>query len=49
VSRGLPRFRGDERGFRSWTFTIARYRVTDDQRRTARRLADPLPAHPLEM
>jgi RNA polymerase sigma-70 factor (ECF subfamily) len=47
VIRGLSGFRGDERGFRSWTFTIARHRVTDDQRRAARRLADPLPAERL--
>jgi RNA polymerase sigma-70 factor (ECF subfamily) len=47
VIRGLARFRGNERGFRSWAYTIARHRATDDWRRTARRPAEPLPADQL--
>jgi RNA polymerase sigma-70 factor, ECF subfamily len=43
VIRGLARFRGNEQGFRSWAFTIARHRATDHRRRTARRPAEPLP------
>ncbi len=43
VVRGLGRFRGDERAFRSWAFTIARHRITDWHRRVARQLAEPLP------
>jgi len=41
VARGLARFRGDESAFRSWAFTIARRRLLDLQRRTARRRTDP--------
>jgi RNA polymerase sigma-70 factor, ECF subfamily len=36
VVRGLDRFVGDEAGFRSWVFTIARYRALDALRRAAR-------------
>jgi RNA polymerase sigma-70 factor (ECF subfamily) len=43
VVRGLARFRGDERAFRSWAFTIARHRAADWRRRVARRPANPLP------
>jgi RNA polymerase sigma-70 factor (ECF subfamily) len=43
VVRGLARFRGDERAFRSWAFTIARHRAADWRRRIARQPADPLP------
>ncbi len=32
VSRGLPRFRGDEKDFRGWLFTTARRRVIDLRR-----------------
>jgi RNA polymerase sigma-70 factor (ECF subfamily) len=42
VVRGLARFTGDEAGFRSWVFTIARHRALDDRRRRARRLTVPL-------
>jgi RNA polymerase sigma-70 factor, ECF subfamily len=44
VVRSLGRFRGDERSFRSWTFTIARHRATDHRRRAVRRPAEPVPA-----
>lgn len=37
VARGLSRFRGDERGFRGWVFTIARQRAIDAARSRARR------------
>jgi RNA polymerase sigma-70 factor, ECF subfamily len=43
VVRGLGRFVGDETGFRSWVFTIARHRALDDRRRRARRFTVPLP------
>jgi RNA polymerase sigma-70 factor (ECF subfamily) len=43
VVRGLGQFTGDEPGFRSWVFTIARHRALDDRRRRVRRLTVPLP------
>jgi RNA polymerase sigma-70 factor, ECF subfamily len=43
VVRGLGQFTGDEAGFRSWVFTIARHRALDDHRRRARRSTVPLP------
>ena len=43
VARGLPRFRGDEGGFRSWVFTVARHRMVDWRRREARHPSTPLP------
>jgi RNA polymerase sigma-70 factor, ECF subfamily len=36
VVRGLPGFRGDERAWRSWLFTIARRRAIDEGRRRSR-------------
>ncbi len=36
VAQGLGRFRGDERGFHAWVFTIARHRILDWRRREAR-------------
>jgi RNA polymerase sigma-70 factor (ECF subfamily) len=36
VVRGLGAFRGDEQGWRSWLFTIARRRTLDEHRRRAR-------------
>ncbi|SRR6266540_1675482 len=44
VVRGLARFEGGEPGFRAWVFTVARHRVTDWRRRTARQPSVPLPA-----
>lgn len=36
VVRGLGAFRGDEKGWRSWVFTIAHSRLRDAQRKAAR-------------
>lgn len=41
VVAGLTNFRGDERAFRAWLFTIARHRATDWGRARARRRALP--------
>jgi RNA polymerase sigma-70 factor, ECF subfamily len=43
VARGLGRFTGDEAAFRGWLFTIARNRLIEHRRRTARRRTEPLP------
>lgn len=40
VVRGLPRFSGDEAGWRAWVFTIGHARLRDAQRRSYR---DPVP------
>jgi RNA polymerase sigma-70 factor (ECF subfamily) len=40
VASGIERFQGDENAFRSWVFTIARRRVVDHIRRSARRPGD---------
>ena len=37
VVRNLHKFRGDERGWHAWVFTIARARLRDEQRRAVRR------------
>jgi RNA polymerase sigma factor (sigma-70 family) len=37
VARDIARFDGDERGFRSWVFTIAHHRLIDARRHSARR------------
>ena len=42
VVRGLAGFRGDERAWRSWLFTIARHRAIDEARRRSRHPATPL-------
>lgn len=42
VVKGLDGFAGDEAGFRSWIFTIARRRLIDLHRAQARRPQDPL-------
>lgn len=34
--RGLPRFEGDEAGFRSWVFLVAHHRLIDERRRQRR-------------
>jgi RNA polymerase sigma factor (sigma-70 family) len=39
--RGLAGFKGDERDFRSWVFTIAHRRLVDERRRNSRRLETP--------
>lgn len=41
VARHLPRFRGDESGFRSWVFGIAYHRLIDERRRRRSRPVDP--------
>jgi RNA polymerase sigma factor (sigma-70 family) len=43
VVRGLGRFRGDERGFRSWVFGICHRRLIDERRRLARHREEPIP------
>jgi RNA polymerase sigma-70 factor, ECF subfamily len=47
VIRGLGRFRGDERAFRAWVFTVARHRAIDWHRQAARRPTDSIPAERL--
>jgi RNA polymerase sigma-70 factor (ECF subfamily) len=37
VIRGFGRFRGDEREFRTWVFTVARHRAIDWHRQAGRR------------
>ncbi len=49
VARGLPRFSGDEAGFRAWVFTIARRRLLDERRSAARQRTTPLPADRLAL
>ena len=44
VIRSLGRFRGDERAFRAWVFTVARHRVIDWRRQAARRPTRSVPA-----
>lgn len=48
VARGLQRFSGDEAGFRSWLFTIARRRLIEHRRRAARRRTEPIPPEDFE-
>jgi RNA polymerase sigma-70 factor, ECF subfamily len=43
VIRRLRRFRGDERAFRAWVFTVARHRAIDWHRQAARRPTRPIP------
>src|SRR5436190_22044662 len=47
VARDISRFDGEERGFRSWVFTIAHHRLIDARRHFARRPVD-LSADPPE-
>ena len=42
AARALPDFEGDERGFRSWLFTVAKRRVIEHRRRGLRRRTDPV-------
>ena len=37
VARDVARFEGDERGFRSWVFTITHHRLIDARRHSSRR------------
>ena len=46
VARDIPRFAGDQRGFRSWVFTIAHHRLIDARRGLARRPVDPVAEPP---
>src|SRR3954470_19626682 len=46
VARDIPRFEGDERGFRSWVFTIAHHRLIDARRHSARRPVELSPEPP---
>ncbi len=41
AARFLPDFEGDERGFRSWLFTVARRKVIEHRRKGLRRRTDP--------
>jgi RNA polymerase sigma-70 factor (ECF subfamily) len=47
AARGLTRFHGGEHDFRKWLFTIARRRLLDHRRRTARRRTHPVPSEHL--
>jgi RNA polymerase sigma factor (sigma-70 family) len=47
VARDIATFDGEERGFRSWVFTIAHHRLIDARRHSARRPVD-LAAEPPE-
>jgi RNA polymerase sigma-70 factor, ECF subfamily len=47
VIRGLGRFRGDERAFRAWVFTVARHRAIDWRRQAARRPTSSVPVEQL--
>jgi RNA polymerase sigma-70 factor, ECF subfamily len=42
AAKALPDFQGDERGFRSWLFTVAKRRVIEHRRRGLRRRTDPV-------
>ena len=46
VIRSLGSFRGDQAGFTSWLFTIARSKVIDSKRREKRRPTEPLDDEP---
>ena len=50
VARDLVKFDGDEKGFRSWVFTIAHHRLIDARRHSARRPVElsPEPPEPME-
>ena len=42
VFRGIDRFEGDERAFRSWVLVIAHRRLLDERRKLGRRPEDPV-------
>src|SRR5215207_3666982 len=44
---GLGRFRGDERAFRAWVFTVARHRAIDWRRQAGRRPTNLVPVEQL--
>jgi RNA polymerase sigma factor (sigma-70 family) len=46
VARDISTFDGEERGFRSWVFTIAHHRLIDARRHSARRPVDLSPEPP---
>ena len=46
VARDITTFDGEERGFRSWVFTIAHHRLIDARRHSARRPVDLSPEPP---
>jgi RNA polymerase sigma factor (sigma-70 family) len=46
VARDIPRFEGEEPGFRSWVFTIAHHRLIDARRHAARRPVELSPEPP---
>jgi RNA polymerase sigma-70 factor (ECF subfamily) len=48
VIRGLPRFRGDEPGFRALLFTAARHRALDWRRQTSRSRVAAVPVEALD-
>lgn len=48
VARDLGSFTGDERGFRSWVFTIARHRLLDWRRHEGRARTVPRPLERLD-
>jgi RNA polymerase sigma-70 factor (ECF subfamily) len=47
VATGMRRFKGGERDFRKWVFTIARRRLIDHRRRASRRRTQPVPVDDL--
>ena len=47
--RGLPKFSGDEQGFRSWLMTIAHRRMVDAVRRSLRVHEQPMPTETLPL
>ena len=47
VLQGLERFKGDERAFRGWVFTVARHRAVDRWRRRVRRRDELVPSDAL--
>ena len=46
VARDIAKFDGEERGFRSWVFTIAHHRLIDARRHSARRPVELAPEPP---
>jgi RNA polymerase sigma-70 factor (ECF subfamily) len=49
VARGLAQFVGDGVGFRAWLFTIARHRLIDHRRRSARQRTEVVATDRLEI